>query len=394
MPVSAEDFLVFEIYENAEGHAFSKGIVTEEDKDSYHRIFELLRSSVQQAIEQSTAPEELDDWNCRFGRDGGVQGQRPVDLWASIINRESDPFSRFPQVYVIASQVGVEIGFSVSIHEDDYFNQELKRKNRSIIPIINSKLPSPDSEVVAAIDTALAADGGWLFGEKARQGPLSSFSDFASTVAHLKSAHSSPKGGGSAYKIFSYEEATADEGRIADELTKALLIFRPVMHMLQPSASEATYARNLLELADFSETISPFDPADEDDGRKQVLKEVATRQGQGKFRDELMQAYGGRCAITGCSVPETLQAAHISPYNGQKSNHISNGLLLRADIHTLFDLGLIRIDPVERKVSVAASLAGTDYHSLEGCEISDPVKPSQKPSRKALVSKIENFPAS
>lgn len=128
MAARAEDFLVFEIYENAEGHAFSKGIVTDDDKDSYERIFQLLRSSVAKAIERSTAPQELDDWTCRFGRNGGVQGQRPVDLWASIINKGSEAFSRFPQVYVIASQRGVEIGFSVSIHEDDYFNQELKRR--------------------------------------------------------------------------------------------------------------------------------------------------------------------------------------------------------------------------------------------------------------------------
>lgn len=392
MAARAEDFLVFEIYENAEGHAFSKGIVTDDDKDSYERIFQLLRSSVAKAIERSTAPQELDDWTCRFGRNGGVQGQRPVDLWASIINKGSEAFSRFPQVYVIASQRGVEIGFSVSIHEDDYFNQELKRKNRSIIPIINGKLPSPESDVVAAIDMALAADGDWMFREKAREGAKSVFQSFAETITYLKSSNSSPKGGGAAYKILSHEEAAASEDRVADELSKALLIFRPIMQMLQPTSSEAQYARNLLELAEFSEKIDSFDPSDEDEGKKRVLKEVATRQGQGKFRDELMQAYGAQCVISGCDVAATLQAAHISPYNGKKSNHVSNGLLLRADIHTLFDLGLIRIDPIERTVSVAPSLMGTDYQTLEGRKIADPEKPSHKPSRMALTSKLEKFP--
>ena len=44
------------------------------------------------------------------------------------------------------------------------------------------------------------------------------------------------------------------------------------------------------------------------------------------------------------SISETLEAAHIIPYKGSSTNHIQNGILLRADIHTLFDLDLLRID--------------------------------------------------
>ena len=55
-----------------------------------------------------------------------------------------------------------------------------------------------------------------------------------------------------------------------------------------------------------------------------------------------MTDYEGKCAVTGCDVPDVLQAAHIFPYMGPETNHPSNGLL-RADIHTLFDLGLIEL---------------------------------------------------
>lgn len=71
---------------------------------------------------------------------------------------------------------------------------------------------------------------------------------------------------------------------------------------------------------------------------------VAIRQGQPMFRMKLMDAYERRCAITGCEIEDTLQAAHISPYRGDHTNHVTNGLLLRADIHTLFDRGHIRVD--------------------------------------------------
>src|SRR5207244_13393207 len=48
---------------------------------------------------------------------------------------------------------------------------------------------------------------------------------------------------------------------------------------------------------------------------------------------------------TGTQIGQTLQAAHIQPYVDEKSNHIRDGLLLRADMHLLFDLGLITLTP-------------------------------------------------
>ena len=393
MKPDPEDFLVFDTYKSAEGHAFSKGIVSEDDKDRYFRVFEYLRDAVAGAIQRTTAPETLDVWNCRFARKGGVQGQRPVDLWASIINRDSDAFSKFPQIYVIASEKGVEVGFSVTIHEDDYFNSELKRKNRSIIPIINSKLPPSDSPVVGRIQAALTAEPGWKYGEKARQGPISSFVSFPQVIDHLKSGRGTPKGGGSVYRIFDFEDIAASDDKLENELVHALDLFRPIMQMLQPTSDEAQQAENLITLAEFAELIPTFDPADEGDGKQRILREIAVRQGQAKFRDDLIQAYAGTCAISGCSLAPTLQAAHISPWSGTKSNHVSNGILLRADIHTLFDLGLIQIDPDARTVLIAASIANSEYGQYAGRAINEPEKQHHRASQAALIKKLEMFPA-
>jgi hypothetical protein len=92
------------------------------------------------------------------------------------------------------------------------------------------------------------------------------------------------------------------------------------------------------------EELGDFNPRNKADGRRRIERLVTIRQGQPMFRAKLMEAYERRCAVTGSSIEETLEAAHISPYRGTDSNHVRNGLLLRADIHTLFDLGLIRID--------------------------------------------------
>lgn len=75
------------------------------------------------------------------------------------------------------------------------------------------------------------------------------------------------------------------------------------------------------------------------------LRSIARRQGQKEFRNKLMRAYGNRCAVTGTSTESVLEAAHISRFLGAHTNRTSNGLLLRADIHTLFDLHRITITP-------------------------------------------------
>src|ERR1700722_13605652 len=81
----------------------------------------------------------------------------------------------------------------------------------------------------------------------------------------------------------------------------------------------------------------PFDPKNIKDARERIRRTIVQRRGQAKFRNALLEAYGSRCAISGCGALEVLEAAHICPYQGSATNHVTNGLLLRADIHTLFD---------------------------------------------------------
>ena len=139
--LSQTHFSLFEKYKTAGTHAFSNGNVSEDDKDRYQESFSALLQSVSQSIAGGEFSQDFKSWSARFFRDGGMQGQRPVDLWASVINRDWDAFGRYPQVYAIASDLGLEIGFAVAIHEDDYYNSEIKRKNRTIVPMLYCKLP-------------------------------------------------------------------------------------------------------------------------------------------------------------------------------------------------------------------------------------------------------------
>jgi hypothetical protein len=128
----------------------------------------------------------------------------------------------------------------------------------------------------------------------------------------------------------------------------------------------------------------PFNPANQEDARDKVLREIRARRGQKKFRDALIAAYAGRCAITGCSVLDVLEAAHITPYLGPATNHVTNGLLLRADLHTLFDTLLLAVDPDTLRVVVAPSVEDPAYRDLHGRALRATLTKTTAPSPDAL----------
>jgi len=135
---------------------------------------------------------------------------------------------------------------------------------------------------------------------------------------------------------------------------------------------------------DAAEQSGEFDPSNIEDARQKTLAAIVRRQGQPGFRQALLAAYEGRCAITGCAVPEALEAAHIAPYKGPETNNVTNGLLLRVDLHTLFDLGLFAIDARSFTVLIGPSLRGSDYAQWSGKRVYLPRVATQRPSVNAL----------
>lgn len=115
------------------------------------------------------------------------------------------------------------------------------------------------------------------------------------------------------------------------------------------------------------------------------------RPGQRKFREALESAYGNRCCVTKCGVREALEGAHIDPYRSPASDHVRNGLLLRKDIHALFDSHLISIDPRTRRMVVAPSLEKTDYKELAGRLLEQPTPLEQISDEDALERHFSIF---
>lgn len=141
-------------------------------------------------------------------------------------------------------------------------------------------------------------------------------------------------------------------------------------------------------IEDAVEDLSAPEAADlREDRRARALAAIRLRQGQPAFRKLLLAAYSGRCALTGTTATEVLEAAHILPYMGNQTNIVTNGLLLRADIHTLFDRLLLAIVPAGRELVVRISPEVDDpaYRALDGEPVRYlPSAPSSQPARDYL----------
>jgi len=112
------------------------------------------------------------------------------------------------------------------------------------------------------------------------------------------------------------------------------------------------------------------------------------RLGQGSFRVMVTDAYDRRCAVTNERTLPALDAAHIKPYSEEGQHVVKNGILMRRDLHALFDKGYLTITP-SNKVQVSRRIKeefenGRDYYRLQDSTIRLPTNPSNHPSRAFL----------
>jgi putative restriction endonuclease len=109
------------------------------------------------------------------------------------------------------------------------------------------------------------------------------------------------------------------------------------------------------------------------------------RLGQGGFRVLVTEAYGRRCAVTGERTLPVLQAAHVKPFSRKGPHVLGNGVLLRSDIHTLFDRGYVGITPDLRLVVSSRLKAdfsnGREYYAHHGSPLQClPGRPEDRPA--------------
>jgi putative restriction endonuclease len=115
---------------------------------------------------------------------------------------------------------------------------------------------------------------------------------------------------------------------------------------------------------------------------------VKPRLGQATFRVAVLDAYDRACAFTNEHSLPALEAAHIQPYEAEGPHEVANGILLRADLHRLFDKGYITVTP-ELRLEVSKRLKeefhnGRTYYPLHGSSLRPPVAAHMTPSAERL----------
>lgn len=122
--------------------------------------------------------------------------------------------------------------------------------------------------------------------------------------------------------------------------------------------------------------------------RQKVLTTIRERQGQSRFRRQLLNAYKDACAITGCDFVELLDACHLDPASNPISVHsVENGILLRTDLHTLFDLGYLAIEPLGQTVWISPAVRDPIYVRLAGKKLRLPEMGYSGPGETQLISR-------
>ena len=124
---------------------------------------------------------------------------------------------------------------------------------------------------------------------------------------------------------------------------------------------------------------------------------INPRLGQGGFRFRLADTYGRRCVVTKERTFPVLEAAHIKPFSEGGSHHPSNGLLLRSDVHKLFDRGYVTVEEKRGELRFLVSQRireehgnGKHYYAMDGDPVLSPKNPDWRPNPDALTWHNEN----
>ena len=145
-------------------------------------------------------------------------------------------------------------------------------------------------------------------------------------------------------------------------------------HLVQAAVKKSlSISRTQKQSAANSISTSEVPPSNKEHPVDEVTyKAIKTRRGQPEFRQALLSIFGGRCCITECSIEGVLEAAHIVPHSIDTNYSVTNGLLLRSDIHTLYDLNLVGIDR-DGIVFVSSTLKESEYWVFHGHVVLDSI---------------------
>ena len=204
------------------------------DKRVYIKIYNLLERIVINTLSDLSLQDTFDTCSTLgFKLSSGVRGNRPKDLWCAIFPRGAEAY--MPQVYVIVSHRGVELGYAAAIHARDFTDATFKRKLKILAPQIFDVLPNATSDVIRDLSLELARQGGWYLRRKTRLTPRENdFDTVEGLVSFLKSPEGKEWGAGTITRYWLPHELT-ETLDLEKEFREAVNIFKPLM--VRPEAT-------------------------------------------------------------------------------------------------------------------------------------------------------------
>lgn len=199
--------------------------MSDEDREIYrgihHKLDELGKANENQILRYTLTSG--------FNLKSGVRGNRPKDLWCSLSHHDSEASFGMPQIFIIVSDRGVELGFAAAIHRGDFSNQELKQKLAALVPSIFDAIPDAQSRVMSQLSEQLMNSSDWQYRKKARlpHDDASAFSSLSDFLGFLRSEAGKSYGAGAIVKTWGPSEV--DGVNFENEFIRATEMFKPMV---------------------------------------------------------------------------------------------------------------------------------------------------------------------
>lgn len=211
--------------------------LTDAERNAYIRVSSALKDVGEVVLATLGEADYELKLTAGFNLGSGVRGWIPKDLWFGIYAKENaDKFVGNPQLFMIVSERGVELGFAPSTHPSGFSDASIKKKMRAAAPKIFDLMPERGSGPASELTSALDAAGGWHFRRQTRLTPNGN--DFGSLSDWLEYLHS-PAGkadaGGSISKYITPDGL--DSRDLVSEAVEATEIFKPLMESVRASVS-------------------------------------------------------------------------------------------------------------------------------------------------------------
>lgn len=316
-------------YPNAPPRSWAE-VLTENDRSAFVRIHRAIKEVVDSAASRHT--EFTASTTSGFFEASGIRLQRPKDLWGALSNQDSKSVIGMPQIFVIASGRGVEVGFAAAIHRGQFSSADVKSKLQEAVPRLFDAFPTPDNALAKELSARVIESGGWWLREKTRMTPFASeYETVYDLLSNLHSTAGKRRGAASISRYYSL--ATLDEGNIdlQQQFDEAVQLFSPLMayvrsykadNGLRPGSDElpATLRQSAQGLLD---TFSKEQTVDSEVARmaRSIIKTVKWSNGQTvakivkskgttfnarsdieKFLRTLWDRQAGNCALTGAAL--------------------------------------------------------------------------------------------